>query len=269
AVWDFIVRSWENIRQTASEVWATIVQIVSGWWESLKEKTLNTWQSIVDWLGGIWESIKTTVSETWSTITSTISGWWDEIWGRAQRFWNDIKTGFVETWQGIKDTTSNIWRGIVNAIIGFINRIIDAINGMIRELNKVSFSVPDWVPIIGGREWGFNIRTIRNIPYLAAGGIITGSGLAVVGEAGPELLSLPRGASVTPLSGGGTVEDAVYRAVYAAIRDAARVERLQGGPSQDTQVVLEIDGQRIARALIPPLAREQQRTGFQLIPREA
>ena len=33
--------------------------------------------------------------------------------------------------------------------------------------------------------------------------MITQSGSAIVGERGPELLSLPRGASVAPLKGGG------------------------------------------------------------------
>ncbi|HYG58656.1 MAG TPA: hypothetical protein VD902_11420, partial [Symbiobacteriaceae bacterium] len=37
------------------------------------------------------------------------------------------------------------------------------------------------------------------IPMLAAGGHIGQSGLSIVGEAGPELLNLPRGATVAPL----------------------------------------------------------------------
>ncbi len=38
-----------------------------------------------------------------------------------------------------------------------------------------------------------------HIPGLASGGLTTGAGLALVGEAGPELMSLPRGARVQPL----------------------------------------------------------------------
>jgi hypothetical protein len=38
-------------------------------------------------------------------------------------------------------------------------------------------------------------------PGMATGGTVTTSGMALVGERGPELLSLPRGAQVTPLTG--------------------------------------------------------------------
>lgn len=46
---------------------------------------------------------------------------------------------------------------------------------------KLSFSIPDWVPGIGGK--GFDIP---NIPMMAAGGIVTSPTLAMIGEAGPE-----------------------------------------------------------------------------------
>lgn len=41
-----------------------------------------------------------------------------------------------------------------------------------------------------------------HIPFLADGGNVTGCGMALIGERGPELLNLPRGATVTPLSSG-------------------------------------------------------------------
>jgi hypothetical protein len=47
-----------------------------------------------------------------------------------------------------------------------------------------------------------HIPSIPYIPYLAKGGTAIAAGLAIVGENGPELLHMPRGATVTPLSGG-------------------------------------------------------------------
>ena len=43
--------------------------------------------------------------------------------------------------------------------------------------------IPDWVPGIGGTEFGVNIPTI---PLLANGGIVTSPTLAMIGEAGAE-----------------------------------------------------------------------------------
>lgn len=83
------------------------------------------------------------------------------------------------------------------------------------------------------------ISTIR-LPHLASGGSITSSGLAMVGEQGPELVSLPQGASVIPsipsrkmLGGGTTVNiqvqaglvsspDQVGQQIIEAIRRAER-----------------------------------------------
>jgi len=62
---------------------------------------------------------------------------------------------------------------------------------------KVSFKVPSWVPGVGGK--GFDVP---EIPMLAAGGIVTGPTLAMIGEAGPEaVIPLDR---MGQMGGGGT-----------------------------------------------------------------
>lgn len=61
--------------------------------------------------------------------------------------------------------------------------------------------MPDWVPGLGGKKFGFEISqvTAPQIPLLAKGGTLL-RGSAIVGEAGPELLSLTGGGvRVTPL----------------------------------------------------------------------
>lgn len=121
--------------------------------------------------------------------------------------------------EGIGSTTSNVFGaiggfiksvfdGIVNIIRGPVNAVIGFINTLIGGLNKIRIDIPDWVPEWGGKTIGFNIA---KIPMLADGGTLTGSGTVMVGERGPELLTLPKGAQVTPLdrAGGNTI---VYNA---------------------------------------------------------
>ena len=55
-------------------------------------------------------------------------------------------------------------------------------------IGRLSFSIPGWVPGIGGS--GFDVP---DIPMLAKGGIVNGPTLAMIGERGPE--------AVVPLSG--------------------------------------------------------------------
>jgi len=112
-------------------------------------------------------------------------------------FFKNVFTGnWKAAWQDVKDIFANIWDGIKNAVKAPVNYIIGAINGLIKGLNNIK--VPDWVPLIGGKG-----ISISQIPLLAAGGDIVGSGAAIVGEAGPELLNLPQGAQVTPLNKAG------------------------------------------------------------------
>lgn len=74
---------------------------------------------------------------------------------------------------------------------------------MIAGLNKISFDIPDW-DIFGdlaGMTFGINIPQIPTIPYLAKGGVLT-RGMAIVGEAGPELLTMLNGKTIVrPLNG--------------------------------------------------------------------
>jgi hypothetical protein len=63
-------------------------------------------------------------------------------------------------------------------------------------------------PVKPAASFGGTTVTTTRIPGLAAGGTLLSSGGVVVGEFGPELLNLPRGASVTPnipqrVNGGG------------------------------------------------------------------
>lgn len=74
----------------------------------------------------------------------------------------------------------------LNTVIGLINKAFASIGNI---------SIPDWVPGLGGKTF-----SLPQIPYLAKGGTINESGMAVVGEAGAELIEMPTGARVTPLS---------------------------------------------------------------------
>ena len=63
-----------------------------------------------------------------------------------------------------------------------------ALNWIITQMNKLSWKIPDWVPAIGGKKFGFNFSQV-SIPRLAQGGIVNNPGRGVpiiAGEAGAE-----------------------------------------------------------------------------------
>lgn len=86
-------------------------------------------------------------------------------------------------WEGIKNTVEHTFGMVKGIVKGVVNLVIDVLNSMIAGINKVNFTVPDWVPVIGGEHVGLNIP---KIPKLARGGIIESPTIAMVGEAGRE-----------------------------------------------------------------------------------
>ena len=88
---------------------------------------------------------------------------------------------FKSVFDGISEGFKKLWNMVkqpLNAILGGVeslaNGVIRAINAMINALNKLSFDVPDWVPLIGGKKFGFNLKTLNEvkIPRLAQGAVI-------------------------------------------------------------------------------------------------
>lgn len=109
-------------------------------------------------------------------------------------FITGIFTGnWSRAWQGVANIFGGIFDGIAAMAKAPINAMIGLINGFLGGLNRIK--IPKWVPGVGGKS--FNIS---QIPYLAKGGHLI-NGQAIVGEAGPELLTAKDGkTTVTPLS---------------------------------------------------------------------
>lgn len=105
-------------------------------------------------------------------------------------FLEPFTTFFEEKFGGI----STFFYGVINGMIGmwegFANSIIRGVNAVIRALNTIQVSIPSWVPGLGGKSFGINLRQIGEISLprvaLAEGGIVTGPMNALIGEAGPE-----------------------------------------------------------------------------------
>jgi hypothetical protein len=111
----------------------------------------------------------------------------------------------------------DVVKGYFEFVLGFYKGLFNGIAKLWNNtIGKLEFSIPDWVPIIGGK--GFKVP---NIPMLAEGGIVTKPTLALIGEAGPEavvpLSRLDRG------SPGGSV---VNITINSTIADESLPERL-------------------------------------------
>ena len=153
---------------------------------------LNVWFANIK---NIWDSIKTVFDGIIDFIRGVFTGDWERAW-----------TGVKEIFGGIFDGLKAVAKAPLNAIIGMVNMAISGINGVIGGLNKIP---------------GANIGEIGKIPYLAKGGVLS-RGSAVVGEAGPELLTMSAGrAVVQPLTNNTTNNSATYGNVTINVYGAA------------------------------------------------
>ena len=125
------------------------------------------------------------------------------------------------------------------------------INWIVNGLNKISFDVPDWVLGIGGKTFGFNISEAKfgraSTPRLAQGAVIPPNRefLAALGDQ----------------KKGINIEAPLQTNV-----DAFNIALAQNGSiGGNTEVVLEIDGRELGRAVVEQGDREKRRIGTRLV----
>lgn len=194
-------------------------------------------QKLDDWLQGIFTKDWTEIfgpglGNGLNTFFANVKNFWDaakEIFDGIIDFIRGIFTGDWErAWEGVKEIFSGIFDGFeaiaktpINGVIGIINGAIGGINSLIKGANKIP---------------GIDIPTIGTIPYLANGGILS-SGSAVVGEAGPELLTMMGNqAMVTPLTQSTTTHNAYMGGITMNI---------YGAPGQDVDELADIISEKI------------------------
>lgn len=146
----------------ADKLIPTITKFISSVTDKLVkgfEKISSKFASFRDKITGAVEKIKT----KFTTVIDKIS----------TKF-TSFKTKFIEIFNAIKEGIKTPINGVIGFINGLVGGVVNGINGMIKAMNKLSFDVPDWVPGIGGKTFGFNLKelTAPQIPLLAEGAVI-------------------------------------------------------------------------------------------------
>ncbi len=170
-----LAQSFTDNAPRLQAVFSNLVQIIQSLWSLLEPvllKLRNGWLSGLDTMGNDTAAWITRVTNLLYYLTEFVAGALTGDWSRA--------------WGGMKE----ILRGALNGIIALANRLLTALasilNGIASVLNSWEFTVPDWVPQLGGRQFGFSIGrvTAPQIPYLAKGAVLPAGKpfLAMVGD---------------------------------------------------------------------------------------
>ena len=169
---------------------------VMDWVEIFGKKLGEPLNFFMGFFEDMWNSLKLTMDGIIDFIRGVFTGDWERVWLGVQEIFSGIVGGLI----GIIKIPLNGIIDLLNKTIDKINSMIAGFNSMITEFNNNGLKLPDW---LGGGSWP-SIPSIPNIAYLAKGGILA-SGTAVVGEAGPEILTVTGGkAVVQPLTGSAT-----------------------------------------------------------------
>lgn len=190
-IWEKAKPLVDDIFTIVSDLFKAIGQFISEHQQEIDEamKIIGMVVSTVfDYIGGTVNNVFSAIGTTIGGIVDTVRGIFDIVVGIVTGDFSKVEEGATTLVNGI----GQVFQGVIDFITAPFRAAFDAVKKLWNNtIGNMNFQVPDWVPGIGGSSFG--------IPKLAAGGDITGAGTVLVGEAGPELLTLPRGARVSPL----------------------------------------------------------------------
>lgn len=144
--------------------------------------------------------VKTYIETVLTTINSIIDGV-KSIFTGIIDFFTGIFTGnWEQALNGLKSITEGIFNIIKSIFMAPFTLFSKGINWVIEKINGLKIDVPDWVPVIGGNSYSFNIPTIpEGLPNFATGTSYHRGGPAIINEGGRgEIVDLPNGSKVIP-----------------------------------------------------------------------
>jgi DNA repair exonuclease SbcCD ATPase subunit len=181
---------WEKIKERVQKNWDNDIS------EFIKFALISLWTDVKQrlnqaeaWIGIKFKNIGEKISEIFGNAWNSIKDGWNArvAWLFSGEYWKErldeigakLKEGwekhfaylFTKEWWSEK--FSAIKDGAKDALSGVLDIFERAINWIIDKLNELSWDVPEWVPVIGGETWGFDIPNI-DIPALAQGAVLPG-----------------------------------------------------------------------------------------------
>jgi len=178
-----VIKNWGAITKWLGDVWATISGWIGArfsWLGGIARSVFTAIGGAFSALGGVFHGIGAAIGGVFSWIGSLmraeITGWgmlFSWIGARFSSlgtFFQSITSAIGSAFSGLGSLISGVWNGIVGDIRQAINWIIGMINGFIGGIDSIGI---DLGPI--------HIHpNIPQIPYLASGGYIQSTGIAVV-----------------------------------------------------------------------------------------
>ena len=253
---DKFITIYTSIKTSVFDKFTSIINTFKSKFSSIMSSVKTTFTGVKDKLVSVYKTIKSSVFDKLTSIVNSFKSTWSSAW-------TTVKSKFSSIWSTMK----SVVKTPLNCIIGYVNKMLSGvqsgINYIVKAINKLSFTVPSWVPSIGGKKFGFNLSTISisKIPTLAEGGIAYGDTLAYVGEyqqanTNPEVIA--------PLDKLSAILDGV---MYESLKTIIDNSSTQYSPSDYdivNEITLKTDNETLAKQVAKGKAKIERKTGREL-----
>lgn len=261
--WDAIVNIFTAIGTWFGERWAEVTSALANIGAWFTDMFQEAWTGLTN----IFSKLGTWFSERWNDVTnalSNVSNWFGEMFTNAYNavtdafssigdffsgVWDTVQSIFVNAGQMVGDAVGGAFQSAVNAVLGTIENVVNGFIGMIN-------GVLDTVRGLPGLGWVGSVGYV-SLPRLARGGIVDSPTVAMIGEAGKEVV-MPLENTDFLQTMGRIVGGAVVNALGGGLPQS-------GGFSGSGDIVIQIGGHEFGRVAIQEINREQERAGQVLL----
>ena len=243
------------------DIWGKFKSKAGDAWTSIKGFGTDAWGKISQFGGDVWAGIKKTGEDTWTTISGFGESAWSSIKGFGTDAWGKISEVGGAAWQKFLDLGNDLKELVVDKLTSgfeFIKGIVEKIKEIIDKIVDKAKGITDGVvggvtsfakdPVGGIKSLpGKAVSKFKDLIGFADGGVVKPNNPfpVIVGDntKEPEVIS--------PMS-------TIRQAVKEAIQSAGAGNGASSGP---IELVVNLDGRKIARAVYDPLQTESRRRG--------
>lgn len=259
--WDSIVRIFSPLGQWFIDRWNDIVyafENAGAWFDKTFQIAYKAVQAAFAEIGKWFVEKYNDVTQAMGDIASWFKRKFDEAWANVKSAFSHVSGFFRGIYDDIVSWFSNIGGAIAGAVSGAFTSAMNgalatvenAVNGFISMINS-AIGLINKIPGVSIGRIGY-----VNLPRLARGGIVDSPTVAMIGEAGKEV--------VMPLENTGFLQT-MGRVVGGAV-----VNALGGGTSQNNNwptgdIVINIGGREFGRFAIDEINKAQEEAGELLL----
>jgi len=175
--------NWPTISAIATQV-GNAVKLALG----VVSTVIKAVAPVVQWLAtNVFPMIGTAVGAVFKVVRGTFDAI-GVVWNTALKVASTVVNAIASAWNGlisvfgvVGTAIKNVFRTAMNFLIGIVNAVIRAVNSIQVHIGRIGLDVPG-VGFVGVGPFDWNGLQLRQLAYLASGGIITQPTLAMLGE---------------------------------------------------------------------------------------